>query len=55
MRPLSPDKDNVDPTVQKVSNDSLSINGHNFTFDSVADMAATQACFLFLFLLHSQC
>ncbi|KHN44463.1 Kinesin-like protein KIF15 [Glycine soja] len=42
MRPLSPDKDNVDPTVQKVSNDSLSINGHNFTFDSVADMAATQ-------------
>ncbi|KHN24042.1 Kinesin-like protein KIF15 [Glycine soja] len=42
MRPLSSDKDEGDPTVQKVSNDSLSINGYNFTFDSVADMAATQ-------------
>ncbi|BAT86649.1 hypothetical protein VIGAN_04432100 [Vigna angularis var. angularis] len=42
MRPLCPDKDEGDPTVQKVSNDSLSINGHNFTFDSVADTAATQ-------------
>ncbi|ESW35786.1 hypothetical protein PHAVU_001G264500 [Phaseolus vulgaris] len=42
MRPLCPDKDEGDPTVQKVSNDSLSINGHNFTFDSVADTVATQ-------------
>ncbi|TKY47796.1 Kinesin protein KIN12A [Spatholobus suberectus] len=42
MRPLCPDKDEGDPTVQKVSHDSLSINGHNFTFDSVADTAATQ-------------
>ncbi|KAG4388320.1 hypothetical protein AAZX31_09G135400 [Glycine max] len=42
MRPLSSDKDEGDPTVQKVFNDSLSINGYNFTFDSVADMAATQ-------------
>ncbi|RDX83173.1 Kinesin-like protein KIN-12B, partial [Mucuna pruriens] len=48
MRPLCSDKDDGDPTVQKVSEDSLSINGHNFTFDSVADMAATQAWFLFL-------
>ncbi|XP_014524369.1 kinesin-like protein KIN-12B isoform X2 [Vigna radiata var. radiata] len=42
MRPLCPDKDEGDPTVQKVSNDSLSINGHNFTFDSVADTTTTQ-------------
>uniref|UniRef100_A0A2P2ITY0 Kinesin motor domain-containing protein n=1 Tax=Rhizophora mucronata TaxID=61149 RepID=A0A2P2ITY0_RHIMU len=28
--------------VQKVSNDSLTINGHTFTFDSVADTEATQ-------------
>ncbi|XP_020217014.1 kinesin-like protein KIN-12B [Cajanus cajan] len=42
MRPLNADKDDGDPTVQKVSHDSLSINGHNFTFDSVADTAATQ-------------
>ncbi|KAG4934658.1 hypothetical protein JHK85_049577 [Glycine max] len=35
MRPLSSDKDEGDPTVQKVSNDSLSINGYNFTFDSL--------------------
>ena len=37
MRPLCLDKDEGDPTVQKVSNDLLSINGHKFTFDSVAD------------------
>lgn len=53
MRPLCPDKDEGDPTVQKVSNDSLSINGHNFTFDSVADTAATQARFLFLVMLST--
>ncbi|KAK7367310.1 hypothetical protein VNO80_09319 [Phaseolus coccineus] len=37
MRSLCPDKDEGDPIVQKVSNDLLSINGHKFTFDSVAD------------------
>ncbi|KAL2332636.1 hypothetical protein Fmac_013849 [Flemingia macrophylla] len=42
MRPLNADKDDGDPTVQKVSHDSLSINDHNFTFDSVADTASTQ-------------
>ncbi|KAK7311432.1 hypothetical protein RJT34_09570 [Clitoria ternatea] len=42
MRPLCQDKDEGDPIVQKVSDDSLSINGQSFTFDSVADMAATQ-------------
>ncbi|XP_068492613.1 uncharacterized protein [Phaseolus vulgaris] len=36
MRPLCLDKDEGDPTVQKVSNDLLSINGHKFTFDFVA-------------------
>ncbi|QCE15844.1 callose synthase [Vigna unguiculata] len=51
MRLLCPDKDEGDPTVQKVSNDSLSINGHNFTFDFVADTAATQAGFLFLVMV----
>jgi len=53
MRPLCPDKDEGDPTVQKVSNDSLSINGHNFTFDSVADTVATQAGFLFLVMISA--
>ncbi|KAJ1426703.1 P-loop containing nucleoside triphosphate hydrolase, partial [Sesbania bispinosa] len=42
MRPLCQDKDEGDPIVQKLSNDSLSINGQTFTFDSVADMEATQ-------------
>jgi len=53
MRSLCPDKDEGDPTIQKVSNDSLSINGHNFTFDFVADTYATQAGFQvgFLFLV----
>ena len=50
MRPVCPDKDEGDPTVQKVSNDSLSINGHNFTFDFVADTWATQAGFQVGFL-----
>jgi len=53
MRLLCPDKDEGDPTVQKVSNDSLSINGHNFTFDFVADTAATQAGFLFLVMVST--
>ncbi|XP_027337873.1 kinesin-like protein KIN-12B [Abrus precatorius] len=42
MRPLCEDNDEGDPIVQKISDDSLSINGHIFTFDSVADTAATQ-------------
>ncbi|KAI4317414.1 hypothetical protein L6164_025283 [Bauhinia variegata] len=42
MRPLCPDKDEGDPIVQKISSDSLSINGQTFTFDSVADTEATQ-------------
>ncbi|CAN0898612.1 Kinesin-like protein KIN-12A [Linum grandiflorum] len=41
MRPLGKD-DEGDMTVQKLSNDSLCINGHNFRFDSVADIEATQ-------------
>lgn len=53
MRPLNTDKDDGDPTVQKVSNDSLAINGHNFTFDSVADTGATQVWLLFLVLLNT--
>ncbi|KAL5075978.1 hypothetical protein RYX36_014962 [Vicia faba] len=42
MRPLRKDKDEGDPIVQKISDDSLSINGRTFTFDSVADVEATQ-------------
>ncbi|KAI5424315.1 Kinesin-like protein KIN-12A [Lathyrus oleraceus] len=42
MRPLRKDKDEGDPIVQKISGDSLSINGRTFTFDSVADVEATQ-------------
>ena len=47
MRPLCKDKDEGDPIAQKISDDSISINGQTFTFDSVADMEATQACFYF--------
>ena len=43
MRPPRQDKDEGDSIVQKISSDSLSINGQNFTFDSVADTDATQA------------
>ncbi|KAK2389228.1 kinesin protein KIN-12B [Trifolium repens] len=42
MRPLRNDKDEGDPIVQKISGDSLTINGHTFTFDSVADVDSTQ-------------
>ncbi|MED6208100.1 TRAFAC class myosin-kinesin ATPase superfamily [Stylosanthes scabra] len=42
MRPLCKDKDEEEPIVQKISDDSVSINGQTFTFDSVADMEATQ-------------
>ncbi|KAL1323360.1 hypothetical protein AAHE18_13G011000 [Arachis hypogaea] len=43
MRPLRHDKEEVDSSaVKKISNDSLFINGQNFTFDSVADTNATQ-------------
>lgn len=45
------DKDEGDLIVQKISKNSLSINDHTFTFDSVADVDATQVRFLFLFLL----
>ncbi|GMY32137.1 kinesin-like protein KIN-12B [Fagus crenata] len=42
MRPPHTDRDEGDLIVQKTSTDSLSINGHTFTFDSVADVEATQ-------------
>ncbi|KAK7319015.1 hypothetical protein RJT34_03724 [Clitoria ternatea] len=42
MRPPYHDKDEGDSIVQKISTDSLSINGQNFTFDSVAHTDATQ-------------
>ena len=37
-----PDKDEGDAIIQKISSDSLSINGQTFTFDSVADTETTQ-------------
>ncbi|XP_057547481.1 kinesin-like protein KIN-12B [Amaranthus tricolor] len=42
MRPLNKDEQDGELIVKKVSNDSLTINGHTFTFDSVADMESNQ-------------
>jgi kinesin family protein 15 len=42
MRPLKKDEEEGETIVQKLSNNSLSINGQTFTFDSVADTGATQ-------------
>lgn len=42
MRPLHKDEEDGEVIVQKVSNDSLSIDGQTFTFDYVADTEATQ-------------
>ncbi|XP_061363751.1 kinesin-like protein KIN-12B [Gastrolobium bilobum] len=42
IRPLFHDKDEGDSVVNRISSDSLSINGHNFTFDFVAHTHATQ-------------
>ncbi|KAM6565329.1 hypothetical protein CsatA_024457 [Cannabis sativa] len=42
MRPPRKDRDEGDMIVEKLSSDSLTINGQTFTFDSVADTEATQ-------------
>ncbi|KAL9269205.1 Kinesin-like protein, partial [Drosera capensis] len=42
MRPLMKDEEGTDKIVEKLSNDSLMINGKIFTFDSVADKEASQ-------------
>ncbi|XP_043722415.1 kinesin-like protein KIN-12B isoform X2 [Telopea speciosissima] len=42
VRPPNKEEEEGELVVQKVSSDSLSILGHNFTFDSVADTGATQ-------------
>ncbi|GAB2295661.1 Belongs to the TRAFAC class myosin-kinesin ATPase super [Dionaea muscipula] len=42
MRPLRKDEEGGDIMVEKLSNDSLTIDGQTFTFDSVADTEATQ-------------
>ncbi|XAR58182.1 Plus-end-directed kinesin ATPase [Bertholletia excelsa] len=42
MRPPTQDEEETELIVQKVSNDSLSILGQTFTFDSVADTGSTQ-------------
>ncbi|KDP32570.1 hypothetical protein JCGZ_13120 [Jatropha curcas] len=42
MRPLNKDEEEGEMIVQKVSDDSLSINGQTLTFDSVADIKSTQ-------------
>ncbi|KAF2325742.1 hypothetical protein GH714_034749 [Hevea brasiliensis] len=42
MRPLNKDEEEGEMIVQKVSDDSLSINGQTLTFDSVADTQSTQ-------------
>ncbi|GAB4844042.1 TRAFAC class myosin-kinesin ATPase super [Ancistrocladus abbreviatus] len=43
MRPLNKDEEGGEMIVQKLSNDSLLINGQTFTFDSIADAGASQA------------
>ncbi|XP_042515728.1 kinesin-like protein KIN-12B isoform X2 [Macadamia integrifolia] len=42
MRPPNKEEEEGELIVRKVSSDSLSILGHTFTFDSVADIGATQ-------------
>ncbi|KAK9683136.1 hypothetical protein RND81_10G119000 [Saponaria officinalis] len=42
MRPLNKDEEDGEMIVQKLSNESLSINGHTFTYDSVADTESTR-------------
>lgn len=53
MRPLNKDERDGEMIVKKISNDSLIINDHTFTFDSVADMEATQASLSFI-IFHSK-
>lgn len=45
MRPLNKDEEDGEMIAQKVANDSVSINGQTFTFDSVADMESTQVSY----------
>ncbi|KAM3267305.1 kinesin-like protein KIN-12B isoform X1 [Capsicum chacoense] len=42
MRPPTKDEEEGEVVVQKISNDALSIAGHTFTFDSIADAQSTQ-------------
>ncbi|KAK2454035.1 kinesin protein KIN-12B [Trifolium repens] len=42
VKPVCNDKGEPDSVIQKISHDSLSINGQDFTFDSVAHMDSTQ-------------
>ncbi|PHT39433.1 Kinesin-like protein KIN12B [Capsicum baccatum] len=42
MRPPTKDEEEGEIVAQKVSNDSLSISRHSFTFDSIADVQSTQ-------------
>ncbi|KAK9141043.1 hypothetical protein Scep_010724 [Stephania cephalantha] len=42
MRPLNKEEEEEEMIVQKLGNDSLSILGHTFTFDSVADPESSQ-------------
>lgn len=51
MRPPNKDEDDGEVIVHKTSNDSLSIIGQAFTFDSVADTESTQVPMLW-FEMH---
>ena len=42
MRPPIKEDEEGDTIVQKITDDSLNINGQTFTFDSVANTDATQ-------------
>lgn len=50
MRPPNKDEEG-DMIVHKLNSDSLTFNGQSFTFDSVADMEATQV-WSFILLSH---
>jgi len=42
MKPVCSEKDEANSIVQKIASNSLSINGQDFTFDSIAHVDATQ-------------
>lgn len=51
IRPPNKVEEDGGSVIQKLSNDSLSIAGQTFTFDSVADIESTQARFYCLIII----
>lgn len=50
LKPLCNGKDEGDSVIKKISTNSLSINSHSFSFDSILHADATQARFIYLFI-----